>query len=354
MCTLFYGIKTSSEPFAASLVGIHRTPPIEDEEELHLPDHFSFATFEPVPIEKSISLSSCEPSLYSLQNAPIPIPSRNHRSWLPPLKFEPPSEGEHPALQAIVERPSLARTQTPLLPAPINHNATPYRQQFRDSRDSSFDRSNTIATASSSTYSLSTSISRLSRNPSTLSSFSSVSCDVPVRSYSLTPTAESSEHDVPAIPERYRHPSHSSRNGDLPLRPGSRPALPPAGFWMYARDQQQKQNDILDTRRQTVWPDASPLRQSATISTMPRDARRPRYTLIPSPDKAVLRPNTNRGNVMQVRKRSYESLRKESVLDFGLESGENIPRSKVRDSRTLVKKRQPWDHEPRRGRQIIG
>jgi len=63
----------------------------------------------------------------------------------------------------------------------------------------------------------------------------------------------------------------------------------------------------------------------------------------------------NKGNTMRVEKRPYESLRKESISGVGVDykefEGVVLP-SKMGDSRTLVKKRQPWDQEPRLGRRV--
>lgn len=346
---LFYGIKTSHRPFAASLFGIHANR--QAEEELQLSNQFTFATFEHVPSEKPCSLPSCDPSLYSSPSSPTPLP-RAHRSWLPPLKFQPPLDSEHPALQHNAERLTLPRTQTPLLPTSIDQNALPYRQRSRTFSDPWFDRSNVTGTASSSVYSRSTSVSDISRDSSKISYFSNGSCDGSVRSHSLTPKIQSSKPKVPAIPARYRHPSHSLRNGGQPLRPGSRPALPPAGFWMYARNEQQKHNDASDGQQQCVLPDARPMRPRAYSSISPTEAKRPRYSLMPSPADAVLRSNMNKGNTMRVAKRSYESVRKQSLSDVGFdfELGADTSPSNMRESRTLVKKRQPWDQEPRQGR----
>lgn len=72
------------------------------------------------------------------------------------------------------------------------------------------------------------------------------------------------------------------------------------------------------------------------------------YPLLSSPEKSVLRSNINKGNAMRVEKRSYESVRKSSMSSAGLDiDGLDAEIAKVRDSRTLVKKRQPWDKEPR-------
>lgn len=94
------------------------------------------------------------------------------------------------------------------------------------------------------------------------------------------------------------------------------------------------------------------MRPRAHSSISPTEAKRARYSLVPSPAKAVLQSNMNKGNTMRVGKPSYESVRKESISDVGFDfdlGGDTSP-STLRESRTLVKKRQPWDQEPRRGR----
>lgn len=238
-CLLFYGIKNSQTPFAASLLGIHNSSQVEDDWDLS--HEFSFTTFEQVRPKKPGSLPLCDPVFYTSTTAPKM--QLRHRSWLPPLNFLPPLESEHPALQLINERPGVSRTPTPLLPASVNQGSPPYRQRSRTCSDFS-DPSSPSVTASSSVYSQSTSISEGSRKPSTFSSFSSGSGDIPLRTYSLTPKIRPPKPDVPAIPARYRHPSHSPRNGSQEVRSGSRPALPPVGAWMYVNNQRQKDNDM--------------------------------------------------------------------------------------------------------------
>ncbi len=350
-CLLFYGIKTSDRPFAASLIGIHTNR--QAQEDLQSSNDFTFATFEHVRTEKPPSTPSCDPSFYSSRSSPTPLP-RAHRSWLPPLKFQPPLESEHPALQPSADQSILSRTQTPLLPTSVDQNTLPYRQRSKTFSNSSLDQGNALATASSSVYSRSTSISEVCHNPSTLSYFSNGSYDGPARSDSLNPQSQSPKPTVPAIPARYRHPSHSLRNGGQPLRPGSRPALPPAGFWVYASNEKQKQTDVLDGRRMSIWPDARPVRPRAGSSISPTETKRPCYSLVPPPERAILRPNMSRGNTMRVAKRSYESVRKQSISDIGFDFELDVDTSpsKTRESRTLVKKRQPWDQEPRQGRRV--
>ena len=56
----------------------------------------------------------------------------------------------------------------------------------------------------------------------------------------------------------------------------------------------------------------------------------------------------NKGNTMQVtRKRSYENLRKGARVAKGVDYGVFDGHGR-KDSRLLVKMRQPWDQEPRR------
>lgn len=118
---------------------------------------------------------------------------------------------------------------------------------------------------------------------------------------------------------------------------------------MYARAAQQKQND-LEERSQAGLPEMSlAIRARArSESAAKRDSNLCHFPLLPaSPEKAVLRPNMNKGNTMQVAKKtSYENLRKGArvakAVDYGRLDGHGR-----KDSRTLVKMRQPWDQEPR-------
>ena len=126
--------------------------------------------------------------------------------------------------------------------------------------------------------------------------------------------------------------------------------MPPADFWMYARTEQQKYNDLLDRKPQTVWPDARPARPRALSHVLANDASTQRCPSAPmSPAKVVLRPNMNKGNIMRAGGASYESVRKDRGWDDGGKQDVLFGnKEKKRYSRTLVKKRQPWDQEPRR------
>jgi len=176
--------------------------------------------------------------------------------------------------------------------------------------------------------------------------------------------------------------------------------MPPAGFWMYVSAEQRRQispqhkrsetfwpgsaleqrpmvqpesspdraRDTVDqprhnshqhTRTETVWPSVSPERWPNSSNKAPASPYGD-ILLSRSRDKAVLRTNVNKGNVMKVgkktsfdmvtvaRKRSYEHMRKESQVFPEVDYGRlEEPGHKWKDSRTLVKQRQPWDPEPR-------
>ena len=287
----------------------------------------------------------CDPALYpSPPKRPKP-PPRGRISWLPPLKFQVPAETGHPALQ---RKETLTRSQTNLLPASINR--LPLPQSTTAAARSPLQPNETNTTSSSSVYSRSTSATTLSRGPSTLSSVPSTSSFFSSETGSSTiKSSTSSRPSVPTIPERYLHKSHSLRNGGSPPRPGSRPIMPPADFWTHTRRAQQKQNSV----REQIGTDSSdvPFRMRARAQSEDAAKRGPSpcpYPLLPtSPEKAVLKPNMNKGNTMQVGKRtSYEGLRKGARVAKGVDYG-SLDAHGRKDSRTLVKMRQPWDEEPR-------
>ena len=348
---IVYTLKTAERPFASSLLGVHIRNHNE-EEELHLSTELSSTelSFTPLnnPSEKYLDVPICDPALYPCPPKRPKPPPRGRISWLPPLKFQVPAETGHPALQRTPDQQTPTRSQANLSAASINH--LPLPQIAQTAALSSLERSETTATSSSSVYSRSTSASTLSRGPSTLSSFPSTLSSFSSNSRSSTiKSSTSSRPSVPAIPEKYRHKSHSLRNGGSPPRPGSRPAMPPADFWMYARAAQQKQNDR-EERSPTGLPEMPPETRERAHSegAAKRDPSLCHYPLLPaSPEKAVLRPNMNKGNTMRVAEKTYyENLRKGAriakAVDYGRLDGHGR-----KDSRTLVKMRQPWDQEPR-------
>lgn len=345
-CILVYALKDSDRPFASSLLGVHVRN--YDGEELHLSTQLSSTTSSENSAEKQTHLPICHPAFY----APLPqrtvAPPRARMSWLPPLKFQTISETAHPALQSRPTEPVPTCSQTNLLPAPPSNHSQAASTMSRPS----VGRSQTTATAASSVYSRSTSATTISRNSSTLSSFSGDRREITFKSPPPETTPHMTRPDVPAIPDRYRHKSHSLRHSGRPLRPGSRPAMPPADFWMYARAAREKCNEPEQQEQPlAIYSESNrPMRPRAQSETLPkRVIRMSRYPVLPSsPEKAILRPNLSKGNMNSVgRKRSYESLRKGAKLPAGVDYGRLEGHAKSRDSRTLVKKRQPWDQEPR-------
>lgn len=351
-CMIVYALKTAEQPFASSLLGVRIRDHDAEEEELHLSTELNSTelsfTVSNNPSEKYLDVPICDPALYpSPPKRPKP-PPRGRISWLPPLKFQVPAETGHPALQRKPDQPTPTRSQTNLLPVSINH--VPLPQNTIAATRSSLDRSDMTATSSSSVYSRLTSASTLSRAPSTLSSFPSTLSSISSESGSSTiKSSNSSRPSVPAIPERHLHKSHSLRNGGSPPRPGSRPAMPPADFWTYARAAQQKRNDC-QAHGEMDGPDMPCNARARAYSedAAPRDPRLCRFPVLPTPpEKAVLRPNTNKGNTMRVgKKTSYEGLRKGARVPKGVDYGKLEVHGR-KDSRTLVKMRQPWDEEPR-------
>ena len=351
-CVIVYALKTAEKPFASSLLGVYIREHDEEEEELHLSTELNSTelslTVSNNPSEKYFDVPICDPAMYpNPPKRPNP-PPRGRISWLPPLRFQVPAETCHPALQRRPSQQTPIRSQTNLLPASINH--LPLPQATIPAAHSSLDTNETNTTSSSSMYSRSTFASTLSRGTSTLSSVPSTPISFSSESVSSTSKSlTSSRPSVPAIPEKYLHKSHSLRNGGSPPRPGSRPIMPPADFWTHATMAQQKQNDIGEVT-ETGLPRMSSRRRARAQSedAAKRDGSLYPYPLLPaSPEKAVLRPNMNKGNTMRLgKKTSYEGLRKEArvakEVDYGV-----LDAHGRKDSRTLVKMRQPWDEEPR-------
>ena len=125
--------------------------------------------------------------------------------------------------------------------------------------------------------------------------------------------------------------------------------MPPADFWTHARTAQLKENNVREQSGTDVANMPSKMRARAqSEDAAKRGPRLCAYPLLPaSPEKAVLKPNMNKGNTMQVgKKTSYEGLRKGERVVQGVDYG-NLDGHGRKDSRTLVKMRQPWDEEPR-------
>jgi len=203
--------------------------------------------------------------------------------------------------------------------------------------------------ASSSFYSRSISPSSFSitRQPSTMSSAGQHSRYRPLQDSPRRIMMTSSKPDVPPIPRKWRRTNPGLGMVARPARPGSRPRLPPARFWQYASEQQKYGYPAL--RGSTSWT-------GMTDSTK-REPSMCRYPILPTTPPKSLTPDKSMIAGRQLsRRRSYESLRKGEgrrepnppCLDtrwLDLDDRRD-PRLKKRtaqrrESRTLVKKRQP-------------
>ena len=372
-CVLCFALKSSDRPFAASIIGISSRN--HKEEKFDLSRQSSFATTFESPSEKKSGIRS-----FSTPVTPTPQP-RGRRSWLPRLDFQLPPAYEQPPFQYGFDQIALALSQKTLLPHSLprqntNHFSRPsYSRSYTSDSSSNISRP-TLSRSSSSIYSSSTNAETdFLHNPRTASQTDRSS----TRSARFRPEIAI---PVPAIPERYLHKSRTLRNGGPPVRPGSRPSLPPKEFWTYAQKQQkyhslpQSQSQAQQReRRPTIWPGEDVNLQPRPQSTSPTRSKNPTQLStrsptrpiaagsispgairLTSPDKAVLRTNMNKGNIdIRVAGRkgneSYERLRKGE--DKGRMEFERLERdlspSKMharKDSRTLVKMRQPRDSPP--------
>lgn len=66
--------------------------------------------------------------------------------------------------------------------------------------------------------------------------------------------------------EKAREPSKNSlRNGGIPMRPRSRPPMPPAEFWDYAREEQKKRNQPMLEARRSLGPNVRQRRHTEGV-----------------------------------------------------------------------------------------
>ncbi|MCJ1278219.1 hypothetical protein MMC21_006034 [Puttea exsequens] len=118
-------------------------------------------------------------------------------------------------------------------------------------------------------------------------------------------------------------------------------------------------------RTKTVWPTPETMNSPNTFASITQSTTKsPKRVplLLVSPEKAVLRLNQKTDNIMDLgskgsfemitagSKRTYENMRKGSKEAAGIDYGrlrEDGLWYERKDSRTLVKQRQPWDKEPR-------
>lgn len=168
---------------------------------------------------------------------------------------------------------------------------------------------------------------------------------------------------VPKILENYRRNEFDgSQHGGQPSRPSSRPSMPPAAFWRYAAE---KQASRASSESLQSWQLDSERRK--------REPSICRYPIIPTRPEtaATCNKRVHHSNHRASRRRSYESIRKgigipdvdvysDNMLctDLGEVRGWEDRRAAMEvqhravnwrsQSKRLVKKRQPWDAEPRR------
>ena len=249
---------------------------------------------------------------------------------LPPLSFQLP------------QPPRSVLTSTSSLPSPD----TPTRPLLTRSA-----RSSTSLTASS-FYSSSTSPSRSpqSRRQSTISSTSEHSRYGRLRDSPRRIIVTPSKPEVPPIPERWKQAAFDSRQSALPNTPETQPRLLCVGLSEYVSNQSPA------AKSSTSWTDISDSTQ--------REPSFYRYPIIPMPHPKPKMPdrNTRNTDMRNHRRSSYEGLRKgeedEAVPDEPLSSHNHWldlddrrdpkekkrtvqEKKKTRESRTLVKKRQP-------------
>lgn len=244
-------------------------------------------------------------------------------SWLPPLRFQLPPTPEEDSSQTV--SPS-----HPLL-----------------------NQSQTCTTASSSMYSRNTSRSG-SRRPGTVSQSSEHSSHH--RRHS--PEAKrwlARSSSVPATHSLYHHRSRAVREGGKPVRPDTRPPMPPAEFWTYASKQQLH----YDHSTKSEHPKTS----VAPYSHKKREPSLCRYPLITPSNQPVYqtRRSTVHSETAHMHTVSYESLRKgeprnmdeelatgargnevRTIANDRLRTGcsDSDTSAKRRHSKTLVKMRQ--------------
>ena len=263
------------------------------------------------------------------------MPPGRH-SWLPPLAFQQP----------------LTRVQGYPTPRPL------------------LMRSQTPTTSSSSVYSerSTPSESTICRYPSTTSSFSSLSYGSAIRTPVSSIVQTGNKPELPVIPERYRrYAGRYSDAGNVLNSTGRSPAISSARYWSQVslpNAPQPSQEEI------QFWPgdrtiyESGPSRCRYPIST---------YTSTEAILPRSVRTPSRRNSRIEKRRRSYErstrgkpSIYQGTLANNSLGEHVDLQSNRVsgpvigggtdtavdkpvlrRQSRTLVKKRQPWDSAPR-------
>lgn len=157
-----------------------------------------------------------------------------------------PSLSTHVPAAWASQSPITPIMESPLLPPPPN------RTGFLEQPDSSIPhsiptRSRTVISACSSQYSDHSSLSRYTRSHRRYSSLSTVGSAT--SNLSRKSSVRNSRivrypikrTDAPKMPEKYRHIVNRC-NGGTPMRPISRPRMPPGAFWKYVAEQQRRRS----------------------------------------------------------------------------------------------------------------
>lgn len=243
-------------------------------------------------------------------------------SWLPPLRFQLPSTPEEDLSQVVSpSRPLLSRSQT-------------------------------CTTASSSMYSQDT--SRSGSNHSSTISYPSKRSSHRRSHSSKARSLLARNSTVPAKSNLNRHRSRSMHDRGKPIRPGTRPPMPPAEFWTYASKKRLDYDHSCKLE--------SSKRHEHTYGARKREPSLCRYPLITPSNQPVYqtRRSTVHSETAHMHTVSYESLRKgepcnidegystmsrgeDAQVVSSLKLGSHRGGSSVtrRHSRTLVKMRQP-------------
>lgn len=251
-------------------------------------------------------------------------------TWLPPLRFQLP--------------PTPEEKQEDLIPLTSSSHPPLRRSQ----------------TCTSSIYSQNTTGSNTTdlRRPSTLSSLSSRSSSKRIVNPHLKESRSVQKTLTPKSATTLRR-SRTLNDGSYPIRPGTKPSMPPAEFWKYTEKQHMRLNSLGHSSTFRTW--------STPRIAKPFMRREPslcRYPILPLPPQPVCRTRraTVHSETAHIKSASYESIRKGSLLTFdsvndlchmihkdtqleraGTDRRSNGQRRSQRQSRTLTKKRQPDD-----------
>lgn len=246
-----------------------------------------------------------------------------------------PSLSTHVPATWASQSPVTPIMESPLLPPPPN------RMGFLEQLDSPIEhslptRSPTVISACSSQYSNHSSLSRYTRSHHRYSSLSTIgSATSNISRKSSVQNSRIVRYPIerpgmPKIPDKYRHIVNRC-NGGTPMRPISRPRMPPGAFWKYVAEQQRRRSRELSGTLQS-WQlagDRQGLQASMCQSAV-------------FPEKAISYESLGRSLLeSHHRNLSFKDGKKRRMHD-----GEN--REQIRHNKKLVKKslQERQDHKP--------